>query len=307
MIRGVQGHSIGLSALMAVTLVVLAGCQPDPLSSDQRKVSPNEITQYVAMGDSFVSGPAIAPSQSGSGNCLRSGRNYPHLLANELDIDGVIDVSCAGASSAHLTKDVPVLGKVHDSLPAQEDALTSETSLVTVGVGYNDEAILLLASCLSTGAVNASTEPQVADCQDFAKNSIPGMLEDVENDVTSALKEIRRAAPHATVVLVGYLPLLPEPDACPNDLFKVANQRSTYDVEVAVDDSLRKVAAKVDIEFVSMRKAGRGHGMCSETGAWVNGLAVEDGDGVVVHPRAAGMQAVADEVAARLRTFERSG
>lgn len=291
-----------------VVLGCLAACQgSDPQPEAQPRVAPSEITQYVAMGDSFVSGPAISPQERGSGICLRSKRNYPRLLAKELGVRDVVDVSCAGASSFHLMNDVPVPGKPGDTVPAQTAALTRKTKLVTVGIGYNDGAIFprLLASCLPSEAKLSAEVKDADNCQDFADKVVPGLLKDERADVVDALEETRRDAPQATVVLVGYLPLLPEPDSCPGDVFTSGNQRSTYDVEVAVDANLRAAAAAAGTEFVSMRDAGRGHGMCAGDKAWVNGLKVSAGDGVIVHPRAVGMQAVADAVAAKLRAYER--
>ena len=85
-------------------LATLAACQEsDAPPKQQPRVAPAKITRYVAMGDSFVSGPAITPQQTDSGACLRSQRNYPQLLAKELGIPDVIDVSCAGAATVHLT------------------------------------------------------------------------------------------------------------------------------------------------------------------------------------------------------------
>lgn len=267
-------------------------------------MTPTQITRYVAMGDSFVSGPAIDPQQKSSGVCLRSKRNYPQLLAKELDIPEVVDVSCAGAATVHLMTDIPLTGKPGAKVPAQAEALNKSTGLVTVGIGYNNEAIFpkLLASCLPSGQ-RSTAKP--GDCQEFAKDTVPGLLKNVRADIVDALKAIRRDAPAATVVLVGYLPLLPEPKACPDGVFKADDQRSTYDVEVAVDDTLRTAAEAAGTEFVSMRDAGRGHGMCAGGDAWVNGLKVAPGDGVIVHPRAVGMQAVADAVAEKLKSSGR--
>jgi hypothetical protein len=290
--------------LLAVSAMVLAlsACQqsePSPPSeSSQPLVPPSKITQYVAMGDSFVSGPEIAPQQPAPNVCLQSKRNYPHLLAKELGIPELIDVSCAGASTYHLLHDVPVPGQ--KTVRAQEDALTDQTRLVTVGIGYNNDLLFtnLLAACIPTA------KPKAGACQDYVNGSMRKLLKKERDDVLVALQEIRGDAPKATVVLVGYLPVLPEPDACPESVLPRADQRSIYDAERAVEGNLRAAASEAKIEFVSMRTVGRGHGMCAGADAWVNGMTARPGDGVVVHPRAVGMQAVADAVAKRLRTFE---
>ena len=133
-----------------------------------------------------------------------------------------------------------------------------------------------------------ATTARPGDCQEFADDEVPDLLNKVRRRRRRRAQGDPADAPNATVVLVGYLPLLPEPEACPAGVFKGDNQRSTYDVEVAVDDSLRAAAAAAGTEFVSMRDAGRGHGMCAGDDAWVNGLKAAAGDGVIVHPRAVG-------------------
>ena len=304
-----MGRRVARARLVVLSTVILplaalAACQgSDAPPKPQPQVSPDNITRYVAMGDSFVSGPAITPQQQDSGACLRSQRNYPQLLAKELAIPEVVDVSCAGAATVHLMNDIPLPGKPGGTVEAQTEALNSKTGLVTVGIGYNNDAIFpkLLASCLPSGQGSA----KAGACQEFADEAVHGLLKKVRADVVDALQATRKDAPNATVVLVGYLPLLPEPKACPAGVFKGDNQRSTYDVEVAVDDMLRAAADAAGTEFVSMRDAGRGHGMCAGDDAWVNGLKVAAGDGVIVHPRVAGMQAVADAVAEKLRTSGR--
>jgi hypothetical protein len=269
------------------------------MQTRQPKVPPSEISQYVAMGDSFVSGPEISPQEPAPNVCLRSKRNYPHLLTKELGIPQLIDVSCAGASTYHLLHDVPVPNA--KTVRAQEDALTAKTKLVTVGIGYNNDLLFttLLAACMP------GPKQKKGDCQPYVEDRMPGLLKKGLDDVLVALQEIRDGAPNATIVLVGYLPVLPEPDTCPPSVLPRDDQRSVYDAERAVEANLRKAAADAKIEFVSMREVGRGHGMCAGDDAWVNGLTAPPGDGVVVHPRAAGMQAVADRVAKLLRTFEK--
>lgn len=277
----------------------LGACQQsDSIPEHQPLVPPSKITEYVAMGDSFVSGPEISPQQGGSNVCLRSLRNYPHLLAKDLGIPKLIDVSCAGAWSYHLLHDVPVPGQA--VVPAQLDSLTGRTKLVTLGLGYNHDAFFtkLLASCL------APTEPKVGACQDFVEDEMPDMLKGVRGDVVNVLRKARHKAPNATVILVGYLPIFPEPDTCPANVYPLDAQRNVYAAELAVDDTLRAAASAAGTEFISMRGLGRGHGACAGDAAWVNGSTAPPGDGVVVHPRAVGMQAVADAVAQKLRTYK---
>src|SRR3712207_13498 len=62
--------------------------------------------RYVALGDSFTSGPLI-PAQVDL-NCVRSNRNYPALTAAAIGSSALVDVSCGGAT----TDDILSPGKI---------------------------------------------------------------------------------------------------------------------------------------------------------------------------------------------------
>ncbi len=287
-----------VAAVLTTVLVMCGACEGSgpPLPARNPHVDPAEIARYVALGDSFSAGPAISPEQSGAGICQRSERNYPSLLADQLDVSDFRDVSCAGATTDHVLRDTPASGL--QAIPAQADALSKKTGLVTIGIGYNNDGIFgrLYGACLPSSEVGAGT------CQSFVAERFRSLLGPERRDVVEALKEIRRRAPHATVVLVGYLPILPESDACPAPVFSEQNQRTAHDAEASIDDNLRAAAAQAGTEFVSMRDLARGHGVCDGEAAWVNGAEARQGDGAVFHPRATGMKAVAEAIATDLQS-----
>ena len=46
------------------------------------------MTRYVALGSSMAAGPGISPTVPGSPLlAMRSQRNYPHLVAQRLELD----------------------------------------------------------------------------------------------------------------------------------------------------------------------------------------------------------------------------
>ncbi|HEX3979634.1 MAG TPA: SGNH/GDSL hydrolase family protein, partial [Acidimicrobiales bacterium] len=100
---------------------------------------------YVALGDSYTSGPAI-PTQLGPttnpsapASCLRSSQNYPSLAARALGLD-LVDASCGGATTEDMdTSQGP-------GIPAQLDALRATTSVVTLGIGGNDFGFSTIAT-----------------------------------------------------------------------------------------------------------------------------------------------------------------
>jgi lysophospholipase L1-like esterase len=89
-------------------------------------------SRYVAMGSSFAAGPGL-PSRA-PGSPRRAGRstgNYAHLIARALGLD-LHDVTFSGATTSD------ILGPSAAGRAAQLDAVTPETSLVTITAGGND-------------------------------------------------------------------------------------------------------------------------------------------------------------------------
>ncbi|MCW2838931.1 MAG: GDSL-like Lipase/Acylhydrolase [Aeromicrobium sp.] len=130
------------------TALVLAGCgAPDGSAGSYGAPTTAPaagISSYVALGDSYVSGPGIDEPVATAGYCLRSTRNYPALLAADLAIDDVTDVSCGGATTAGVlapstVQQLPV--------PAQLDAVAPDSDLVTIGIGAVTTGSRRASSC----------------------------------------------------------------------------------------------------------------------------------------------------------------
>ncbi|WP_332665980.1 SGNH/GDSL hydrolase family protein [Aeromicrobium sp.] len=295
-----SSHKLVLSGMIGL-LAILTACQGSDSSTSRTTPTgdPSTIRHYVAMGDSFTSGPGISPGQSDSDICLRSERNYPHLLAEQLAVSKFDDVSCAGASTTQVMQDVPADDLDVQSAKAQTAAINRQTDLVTIGIGFNNG---LLASKLFNVCV---TGPQVAakPCRDFVDGTMPSMLPTQRGQVLATLRTIRAKAPRATIVLVGYLPLVPEPSTCSAPVLDPGKAEAVFDAERAIEDNLSDVAEEAGVGFVTMRRLAAGHGICDGADAWVNGRTVQrDGDGMVLHPRAAGMTAVAAAVREHLES-----
>ena len=87
---------------------------------------------YVALGDSYTSGPLI-PNQHGDPiDCGRSDHNYPSLVSEAFKVATFVDVSCGSAETKHMTEpqtDLPAGG----TNPPQFNGLRADATLVTVG------------------------------------------------------------------------------------------------------------------------------------------------------------------------------
>jgi len=288
-----------LVGLAAAAMVALSGCSKEaPLAGHSPRVALAEISSYVALGDSYSSGPYIDPQQKNAGPCLRSTRNYASILAKDLKVDDFKDVTCAGASTIHILHGVP--SSFRNVVPAQVKAVNDRTDLVTVGIGFNDEKVFgsLFGACLTSSKVDKRA------CRTYVDHTLPSVMSTVGDSVTGALTSVRRNAPHASVVLVGYLPVLTEPDACKSNLFTPGNERTAFQAEQSLDTMLGNAAKRAGTEFLSMRVPAVGHGACAGSAAWVNGNAPAKGDGAIFHPRAVGMVAVAKAIEALLRTHK---
>ena len=82
------------AALLAVALLALAAC------GAKGNPHPKKLDAYVAMGDSYTALAGAGPFKDAA--CKRTTANYPSLVARDLGIKRLSDVSCGGATSAAL-------------------------------------------------------------------------------------------------------------------------------------------------------------------------------------------------------------
>ncbi len=232
--------------------------------------------RYVALGDSFVSGPGI-PNQRPD-DCTRSDKNFPSLIAAELTFTSFTDASCGGAQTTHYWN-------AQGTNPPQLDALRPDTTLVTLGtMGGNDAGLVQLAvACLSGGCSELPVEPY--------HQTIDG-LADVYRDL---IDDVRERSPYATIVAVGYGTYVPH-HTCPA-LGNASDADLVYlqDIIDRLSDTIETVAAQEDIAFVDMRtiEGWRDHTACAAPESqWIRGL-VTYGDGAPLHPSTAGMAQMA--------------
>ena len=126
-------------ALVATAAVRLSGfggtSEPEPAAADDAALPPGPVATYVALGDSYTAGPLIRWMRSDPPTCLRSTRNYPAVLAQWLEVEDLVDVSCSGADTGNITASQSWFGR---RAPAQLSAVTADSDLVTLGVGGND-------------------------------------------------------------------------------------------------------------------------------------------------------------------------
>lgn len=252
-----------------------------------------EGEHYVALGDSFSSGPGV-PEQTDV-LCGRSDQNYPSLVARAVDAASFTDVTCAGADTSHLANR-------QDTAPPQLDALRPETSLVTLGIGGNDLDLTgLITRCVVLGVLLPHGAPCEASFTLLGTDEIRARISAVAPRIEAALKEIHDRSPRARVLLVGYPTLFPDDGTGCRPTVRLADGDFPWlrDKEKELNTMLAQQATVYDADYVDTYTPSVGHDVCQPADVrWIEPTDTERAAGF--HPNAAGHRSMADAVLARL-------
>lgn len=251
---------------------------------------------YVNMGDSYSAGSGIAPPAPGAPpQCTQSALNWGHDLAASRGYH-LTDVSCGGAQTKDFTS------SQFPGVAPQLDALSSSTRLVTMTIGGNDNNVFIdtIAKC---GSAAATTAGQGNPCQRTYGNSFVDTINtSTYPNLVKALTEVRAKAPKARVVISGYLQILPPTRGCyPVMPVAVGDVPYLDGIEAALNDAVRRAAARTGVTFLDESATSAGHDACQPIGTrWVEPV-VASTNYVVVHPNALGEQAMADRAAGAVK------
>lgn len=258
--------------------------------------------RYVALGDSFASGPLIPHQRSHPVGCLRSDHNYPTLVANHLDIAEFVDVTCGGARTEDMTHPQKLSFGTH---APQFDALTANTNLVTVTISGNDIGYV---DILKTCGTKSIFDPRGNPCQRHytadGTDQLATRISEAGAKVAAVLGGIVQRAPRATIVVVGYLRILPPANGC-WPVLPIARGDMPYleGVQTKLNTMLGGRAKDIGAMFVNPGLT-TGHDACQVPNKkWVEGL-IPTAPAAPVHPNAAGMREVADRVLGALRRHD---
>jgi lysophospholipase L1-like esterase len=258
-------------ALVVAVGVAVAGCGASPTGHVQPAYQ-----RYVALGDSFTAAPR-AGTPKGPPICNQTGGNYPSLVASAVGVAAFVDRSCTGATTADLTE------AQHDGIEPQLDAVRSDTDLVTIGLGANDEN--LLASVLLGCSALARTDPHGAPCRAKlgSPSQVAALVGPVRRHLLTAVREVRDRAARARIVLVGYPQIVPARGTCPELPLATGDYAFVRGVLARLDDSLRAAAAGASVPYVDVWRASAGHDICGRD-PWVNGAANDPAQPPPFHP-----------------------
>lgn len=265
-----------VSALVALVAFALAG--------SAQAASP---LRYVALGDSYSAASGVLPIDLSAPQCLRSTRNYPHVIAGAIGAQ-LKDVTCGAAETGDFFE------SQYPGTAPQLEAVTPDTQLVTMTIGGNDSGVFINA-ILSCGAAGLSTLGQGSPCKDRYGSS----FEDTINTTTypalvKALDAVRAKAPAAPVGVLGYPWIMPASGSCFTKM-PVAKGDVPYvrGIQATLNDAVRRAAATTGSTYVDLNAVSEGHDACKPIGVrWVEPV-LQGTNPVIVHPNALGESAMA--------------
>ena len=107
----------------------------------------NKKLKIASLGSSFAAGPGIPP-QIQPLHAGRSGRNYPHLLAQQLDAE-LTDLTVSGSTLLDITVNQRIDPLTGGFFPTQLSNLPEDADIITITAGGNDiNYIGALARCM---------------------------------------------------------------------------------------------------------------------------------------------------------------
>ncbi len=239
--------------------------------------------------------------------CFRSSKNYPNLVARRVGVGRFVDVSCGDATTENLAgpQDTGAFG-LHFGIvaPPQFNALTTNTDLVTIGIGGNDvEVPKLVLRCVNLIDVPLGPPPFGRPCReeltDGGVDQFTAAIAAARPKLDEALAGIRLRAPRARVVVVGYPSPFPADGSGFHDRWPILDTDAAWLAAkfAEFNGMLAAAARSAGARFADTTPSHVGHDACQPAGvAWINGLSI-DPDGVPLHPTSLSAAATAQVVA----------
>jgi lysophospholipase L1-like esterase len=282
--RGRQALWLLLAGLVALTLSATAAAGA-------------RAAGYVALGDSYASGPLI-PNPVLPLGCLKSSNNYPHLAAPGIGLS-FQDVTCGGARTVHMTE--PQNVDPDGPNPPQFNALSTSTTVVSLTIGGNDIGFSEVAqSCIT---VNPFSHPCLDKYKAGGVDQLQARINATAPKVAAVIQGIKARSPSAKIYVVNYPAIFPETGfGCwpqmPLGFQDVPYLRST---QKSLNAMLATQAAANGATLVNWYAASIGHDACKGSSTrWVEPL-VPGNSAAPIHPNKAGMVGGANALLAAVK------
>lgn len=244
--------------------------------------------RYVALGDSYSAASGVLPPDPTAPlQCLRSTRNYPHVIAARTGAR-LTDVTCGAAETGDFFREQ------YPGVAPQLDALRKRTQLVTMTIGGNDNNTFI-GAILSCGVAGLSTLGKGSPCKDQYGQSFERAVRQVTYPaLVKTLRAVHRRAPRATVAILGYPWILPPKGGCFGKM-PVARGDVPYlrSLQATLNNAVRRAAKATRSIYVNLGRVSEGHDACQPVGVrWVEPV-LGTTNPVVVHPNALGERKMA--------------
>jgi lysophospholipase L1-like esterase len=222
---------------------------------------------YVALGDSYASGDGAGDYISSGGSCNRSKNAYPDQWADANHPASFTFAACANATTATVVS-------------SQLSALSSQTTLVSLTIGGNDVGFTgVMTTCVLW--TTSSCLKAVSAAETLVASVLPASLD-------ATLQAIRRDAPNAKIVVVGYTDLydLSKSSTCIG--LSTADRTALNQGADEINSALAAAAARNDDTFASVQSKFAGHEIC-DSGSWLHSVDIFS-LGSSYHPTASGQE-----------------
>lgn len=293
MSRHSRAPSLRWTALLVALLCAVSGCSFSGSGRPESSDKAPKPQSYVALGDSYSSAPLVPVTDVANG-CFRSTANYPSLAAKALGAK-LEDHTCGGARSVDFHR------SQYPEVPPQLAAVKPGVDLVTVGTGGNDQQVF--AQLTRTCPRLRSQDPGGSPCQDFMRSGgrdrLLSALAATRTRVTKIVGEVRKLAPEAMVLVVGYPQIVSPENTCEKLPLAPGDYAYAEEVNLALTEALRSAAEANDATYVDVWAASKGHDICSDD-PWVNGSVTDQKRAAAYHPFAKEQAAVAGLVVSAL-------
>ena len=265
--------------MLAVACAVLAVAG----ASAQAANAASSPLRYVALGDSYSAASGVLPPDlTAPPQCLRSTRNYPHVIAEKLGAQ-LTDVTCGAAETRHF------FSSQYSGVPPQLNAVNKYKQLVTMTIGGNDSGVFINA-ILNCGSAGLSTLGRGSPCKDRYGSSFADTIRNTTYpSLVRALRAVRAKAPKAKVAILGYPWILPPTVGCFPKM-PVARGDLPYlrGIQWTLNDAVRRAAVATGSTYVNLNTVSDGHDACKPIGVrWVEPV-LQGTNPVIVHPNALG-------------------
>ena len=280
--------SIAITAVCGVSFMTACAADGgDGSGAEPTAPSKPSYNHYVALGDSFAA-MSSKNHLAGPPQCVRSVDNYPALVTEDPRITSAKDVSCSSATLEHFST------AQFQGVPAQYEALTEETDLITISIGGNDIYFGDIIDCVRSAHEAGQAERQ---CSETEGPAVYTALDKLPGKLTAMYAEIAALAPNARVITTGYLDLIPKKkDTCtPTAAFSDADFAWAVQVADEVNRVLKEAAEANGATYVLPEAADQHTGCANVDQRWTD-FTGEDTNSFPMHPTLIGQKAMAQAV-----------